>query len=206
LQEALAARSAAGFANVDKTCQRDEECVFASLNSGCYSSCQGVIASQSGAQAARAAVAQDIAPLCSEFDNQSCQTPLSICDAGPVLVCNGTCSPVDTLACDDLTARAAERVTTLVSDASHTCSRDDDCALAQADIRCVPTCGHVESVASSALAGLESSIAATEGLYCGSLESLGCPGEPALPCLPPFGTPQAICNAGQCEITYVPAP
>src|SRR6187402_3462023 len=49
LREALAVRVSAGFASVDKTCQRDEECVFTRTDSGCYASCESVIASQSGA-------------------------------------------------------------------------------------------------------------------------------------------------------------
>jgi hypothetical protein len=207
LQQRLAARVSAGFANVDKTCQRDEECWFIGTDSGCYSSCERVIASRSGALAAGAAVVQDIAPLCKEFDDQHCKTPAPTCNGGsPVLVCNGICTRIDTLGCDELPGRTAARLATVVSDASRACSRDNDCALAQVDIRCVPSCGNVQSVASSALQGLRLSILETEGRYCGSEESLGCPGPIALPCAPPLGTPRATCNAGQCEIRYVPLP
>lgn len=207
LRETLATRVSAGFANVDKTCQRDEECVFTNTDSGCYSSCYRVIASRSGARAAGLAVVQDIAALCSEFGDQQCEIPTLTCVSGsPVLVCNATCTPVDTLGCEDLPALAAARVTALVNDASRTCSRDDDCTLAQTDIRCVPSCGNFHSVASSALADLERSIAQTQGRYCGMAESLGCPGPVALPCEPPLGTPRATCTAGQCAVTYVPLP
>jgi hypothetical protein len=207
LRKTLAARIAAGFANVDKTCQRDEECVYFATSSSCYSGCEIVIASSSGAQAARAAVVQDIAPLCNEFDSQRCGTPdIGCLGDSPVLVCNGTCTGVDTLGCDDLTARAASRVTTLVNDASRSCSRDDDCALVQADIRCVAGCNYFQSVASSALEGLQYSITETESLYCGSTESLGCPAPLQPSCPPNFGTPQTTCNGGQCEVTYVPPP
>jgi len=199
LRQTLAARVSAGFANVDKTCQRDEECVVASTNSGCYSSCGSAIASRSGAQAAGAAVLQDIAPLCNEFDSQHCQTPFSLCDEGsPALVCNGTCTRVDALSCDQLLAQASARVTPVVSDAARACSRDEDCALAKADI-CPQTCPHYESVASSALAGLQRSIAETAGLYCGSAKSLGCPWSLLTPCKPII-PPQVTCNAGQCEL------
>jgi hypothetical protein len=205
LRQTLAARVSAGFANVDKTCQRDEECVFTSSDSSCYTSCPSVIASRSGARAASAAVGQDIAPLCNEFDNQHCETPTLTCVSGyPVLVCNGICTNIGTLSCDELPARAAARVASLVNDASRACSRDDDCALAQADIRCVPSCGNFQSVAASAREGLERSIAATQGLYCGAAESRGCPAPTPLPCPPPREGPQATCNAGQCEVTYLP--
>lgn len=207
LRETLAARVSAGFANVDKTCQRDEECLFTRTDSGCYSSCESVIASSSGAQAARAAVVQDIAPLCSEFDNQLCETPDFACNLGsPVLVCKGTCSPLDTLGCDEVPTRSAARVTTLINDAARTCSRDDDCTLAQANLRCVSSCGNVHGVALSALEDLQRRIAETESRYCGAAESMGCPGPVELPCTPPSGTPQATCNAGQCEVAYVPVP
>jgi len=207
LQRTLAARGSAGFADVDKSCQRDEQCVFTRPSASCYSSCQGVIASQSGAQAAAAALVQDIAPLCKEIDDQGCVPLFSVCNEGaPVLACNGSCVPISTLSCDELPARAAARVTTLLDDASHTCSEDADCSLAEVGLRCVPSCSNVQSVASGALADLQRGIAATESLYCGAAESLGCPAEPELPCLPPLGTPQAACNAGQCEVTYLPEP
>jgi hypothetical protein len=207
LRQTLARRVSAGFANVDKTCQRDEECLFIRTDSDCYSSCDSVIASRSGAQAAGPAVVQDIAPLCKEFDSQHCDTPTLTCVAGsPVLVCTGTCTRLDTLGCDDLSARAAARVTTVVGDASRACSRDNDCALAQAEIRCISSCGNLQSVASSALESLQRSIAETEGGYCGAVESSGCPGPAELPCAPPLGAARATCNAGQCEVTYVPLP
>jgi len=205
LRQTLAPRVSAGFANVDQTCQRDEECVLTRTDSACYASCESVIASRSGARAARAAVVQDIASLCNEFDSQHCETPSLVCVTGyPVLVCNGTCTNVSTLSCDDLQARTPARVITVVNDASRTCSQDEDCALARADIRCVPSCGNYQSVARGALEGLERSIAETERLYCGSAESRGCPAQPPLPCARPLETPQATCNAGQCDITYVP--
>jgi hypothetical protein len=207
LQETLAARVSAGFANVDKTCQRDEDCLFISTTIACYSSCPSVIASRSGAQAASAAVAPDLAPLCNEFDSKHCETPSLACVSGsPTLVCNGTCTEVDRLSCDDLSARTAGRLATVLNDAARTCSQDSDCALAQTDIRCVPSCGNFEGVASSALQGLQRSIAETEGFYCGQQESRGCPGPVELPCTPPVGTPQATCYAGQCKVTYAPGP
>jgi len=150
---------------------------------------------------------QDIAPLCTEFDRQHCEIPTPTCIAGsPVLACNGTCTVIWNLSCDELPALTAARVTTVVNDASRNCSRDSDCALAQADLRCVPSCGNVHSVASIALEDLRRSIAQTEGLYCGQAESRGCPAPIQLPCVPSLQTPQATCNAGQCDVTYVPLP
>jgi len=205
--QTLAARASAGFANVDTTCQRDEQCVFASTGSACYSSCPSVVASRSGAQAVARAVEQEIAPLCDEFESQHCETPALTCVEGyPVLVCQGTCTYVSALRCDQLPALTAARLTTVINDASRSCSRDEDCALAQAAIRCVPSCGNLQSVASSAREALQRSVAETEGLYCGAAESLGCPGEPQLPCTPSLETPRATCNAGQCEIAFVPVP
>jgi hypothetical protein len=207
LRQELAARLSAGFTNVDKTCQRDEECLFIRTDVSCYSSCNSVIASRSGARAAGSAVVQDIVALCTEFDNQHCESPIPTCVAGsPVLVCDGICTTVDSLGCDDVPALTAARLTTVINDASRACSRDNDCVLAHADIRCVSSCGNVQSVASSALEGLHRSIAETEGLYCGTAESHGCPAPLALPCAPPLGTPRATCNAGRCEVTLAPLP
>jgi hypothetical protein len=208
LRETLATRVSAKFANMDKTCQRDEDCVFMSTDSSCYASCESVLGSLSGSNArASAAVLLDIAPLCNEFDSLHCETPRLTCPSGyPTVVCNGTCAEVDALSCDELTARAAVRRTTVVNDASRTCSRDADCALAQADIRCVASCGNFQSVASSALEGLRRSIAGTEGHYCSTMEARACPGPIALPCEPPLAAPRATCNAGQCEVTYVALP
>ena len=207
LRETLGARVAAGFAAVDKTCQRDEDCVFFAPDVGCYSRCPNTIASRAGSQAAAAAVLPAIAALCDQYDRQHCETGPLTCNSGsPVLVCNGTCTALDSLGCDELSARAAVRVSTLVDDVSRSCSQDSDCALAQVALRCLPSCGNIQSVAASALADLERSIAQTQALYCGQSESRGCPGPVALPCAPPLGTPRATCNAARCELTYAASP
>lgn len=207
LRQSLAARVSAGFANLDTTCQQDEDCLFVSPSVGCYSSCPSLIASRSVTQRAPNAVLQDIAPLCEEFEEQHCETPPLVCNAGsPTLFCNGNCTRVDSASCDDLLRAAAVRVTTIFNDASRACSSDADCALAQATLVCLPSCGDLQSVASSALEGLQRSIAATQGLYCGSLESRGCPAQPQLPCVAPRGTTRATCNAGKCQVTYAPLP
>ncbi|HKO92808.1 MAG TPA: hypothetical protein VJU61_16750 [Polyangiaceae bacterium] len=207
LRQTLAARVTAGFANLDTTCERDEECFYASTDTGCYSSCESVIVSRSGDRTTGTAVLQDIAPLCAEFDSQRCETPDFGCVGGsPVLVCNGTCARIDELGCNDLQARADARLTTVINDASRACSQDSDCALVQAAIDCVSSCGYPQIVASSAVEGLARAIAETEGRYCGTAESRGCP-RPSPPGCPPLaGTPQASCNAGQCEISLVPLP
>jgi hypothetical protein len=209
LLQTLGARVSAGFASADKTCQRDEDCENALQAVGCFYSCEGAVASRSGAEAARATIARDIAPLCTEFSSRGCELAPRPCPAvGIFLSCNaGTCAELSTLSCDELPKAAAARVTTAVNDTSRSCSRDADCALVAADISCVPSCGSLYySVASSALEGLTNSVAQAEGLYCGRATFLGCPAPIALPCLPRTDTPQATCSAGQCEVTYLPLP
>jgi hypothetical protein len=209
LQQALSARVTAGFASVGKTCQRDEECVFTNINAGCFSSCEGAIASLSGADAARATIAQDIEPLCNELSNQQCEVERPACaDVLTFMSCNHeVCDKLGNLSCDDLPTRGAARARNAVNDASRACSRDSDCALAQADIRCAASCNNLYyGVAASALEEMLGRVAQAEGLYCGIAESNGCPAPLALPCLPPTETPQATCTAGQCEVTYVPLP
>lgn len=207
LRQTLAARVSAGFANLDTTCLRDEDCLFVSPSVGCYSSCPSLISSRSVTQTAPDAVLQDIAPLCEEFEEEHCEASPLVCNAGrPTLFCDGTCARVDSASCDDLLRVASVRVTSIFDDAPRACSSDDDCALAQATLVCVPSCGNLQSVASSALEGLQRSIAAAQGLYCGSLKSRGCPAQPQLPCVAPRGTTRAACNAGQCQVTYAPLP
>jgi hypothetical protein len=203
LQQTMATLVSDGFGNVDTTCQQDEECAFISTDLDCYSSCESVIASRSGAQATASAVRQQIGPLCTAFDEQRCESPTPVCATGsPVLVCNGTCTQVAALSCGELSPLAAARVSAVVNDAARACLQDSDCALAEARIRCVSSCSNPTSVASSTLADVQLRIAQTEQLYCGAADSLGCTGPVEPACNLPSGTPQATCNAGQCEVGY----
>jgi hypothetical protein len=209
LQRTLGVRVAAGFANADRRCQRDEECTTVDTGAGCFHSCEPVIVSTAGAEAARASIAQDIAALCDDATSQGCELPRPACArVGTLLACNaGTCTTLSSLTCDDIPSAAVRRKTNAIDAASRSCSRDSDCTLTQLNLTCIPSCGNTfYSVASSALEQLLALVEQTDGIYCSAWRNRACPGLPEPPCAPPTQSARATCASGQCDIQYVPLP
>ena len=207
LDSTLRMRVAAAYSEASTACQTDSDCTEGG-DVGCYYTCGGPIVSVSGAAAARAAILQDTAPLCGELSQRcgprgppSC-TPLATTTT--IGCSNGSCQ---VLSCGDLGNRAGVRISDTLKYAPRECTTGADCSLLSPHVRCVADCGTLHySVTSSAVSQLNQSVLLLQDPFCTEFESRGCPAPIQLPCVPPLQTPQATCNAGQCEVTYVPLP
>jgi hypothetical protein len=224
LWRTLAQQVSAGYGRADTACNQDDDCVFSGLDVGCSHSCSSWPISASGAAAAQATVADEIAPVCSELGRSGCPVAQPGCAYdGSTLECyqaterdagerRGTCRRLDltSLSCGDLSTGASARLGNLEQNAERGCTLDADCTLTTLGLRCVPSCGGLTiAVAAGSLQALTSSVGLIESRFCGELANRPCPPARDLPCAPrpsPEPQPQATCNAGRCEVTYVPLP
>jgi hypothetical protein len=89
-------------------------------------------------------------------------------------------------------------------EAGRVCSTDADCTIVDYGLRCFADCGYPSAVASSAVSALEATIGRIDEANCTPFEAAACSGPIIPPCVPPIGTPSAVCRNGECAIELTP--
>lgn len=192
-----------------QACEVDSDCVHTFWSVGCYYQCGSSFVSSAGESAARSLAEQDTAAICAELDGRRCPRPPPVdCLLGnDVPECrNGTCQALDqsSLTCSELSLRAGTQLRELLDRADRTCSVDSDCALVNHSASCVASCGNTASVANAAVQPLSDAVTfRVERDICQPFADRPCEPPVALPCTPPPGETASICNAGQCELTFM---
>lgn len=105
--------------------------------------------------------------------------------------------------CDAWTRQASVGRRAEQDQAGRACSEDADCVLVDYGLDCFADCGYPSAVAASAVPELEAAIQSLDERTCRAFESHGCPGPIIPPCEPPFETPAARCQTGQCALEWV---
>jgi hypothetical protein len=194
----------------DKSCRTDSDCVESDgATHDCFYGCSGWALSASGAKAAEASIALQVAPLCSELAECPGRGPSGCAPIPSTLECNGgTCQrlALEDLSCDDLANHAAARLSTSLGGADRSCKRDADCALYTPHLSCVADCSLPAAVANTAMFTLPDSIFHVQRDVCDAFDARSCAGPAALPCPSGPTAPRATCFAGQCTVSSTLSP
>jgi hypothetical protein len=122
----------------------------------------------------------------------------------PVLVRCGGDEAASAAQCDDWSHRASSGRRTEQDQAKRDCSADADCEIVDYGLSCFADCGYPSAVATSGVPALEAAIDALDHDNCDRFEAASCPGPIIPPCVPPIGTPTAVCRNGQCTVERTP--
>jgi hypothetical protein len=106
--------------------------------------------------------------------------------------------------CEDWSNQASLGRRAAQDDAGRDCGADTDCELVDYELRCFADCGYPSAVASASVPELESAIDALDKKTCNRFAAAACPAPISPPCVPPGGTPSAVCRSGQCTLLITP--
>jgi hypothetical protein len=207
LEKTLRDQVSAGYDAASKACQVDSDCTTGG-DVGCYYTCGGPIVSVAGMPAAQRALLESTAPVCDELTSRCPgRGPPGCPFSFNTLACNsGTCGQ---LSCNDLERRAQEQISDIIINRPRDCTKDEDCTVVEADVRCVATCEiNYQSVQAGRAPEFTNSIQNLDATLCAEFEQRPCPPPLPLPCKYP-GPPtekRLVCVANKCEIESVPQP